>query len=537
MSRNTESPNKAEMPNGAEKAEEQGAGAAVSQMTSKSKAEARWPFPSESNPVVERALLGADTALETSEDEAQPYRRDPDMDGMATPRGPAPYAFSRNHDGDALLLVDGKVAGLVKNLLGYEEVKAAVLRAAPAAVAPGRTMLGGFRSMVQEKMPNGIYKLTLIYVSHEQGIMAADEAGRLLSGAATPPAAPAGDADANVVDAEWPPASPQALQLAAQAWQEPGTSHIPMMPRLAEAFGRILDRQQREECANALVGASEVLAGRAMHEAAEVLSALVPFARHGHLAVDAVSQSAELRIFRNDGSQPEDTAHLDCKACGGSGHAGDAAAKDVPEQVPALLKFDPKDGLADVYPSEARQYRIYHGLVAWLFNPFTGVRRDARDVGNDPFGLLIVAPGTVLHAAEKAVAITSTTAALEVLKAAVQSDSSYAWPWHCNVAMAAKDEGLGHQAANEAAARFMRMAFDIDVRQSDEWKSLERQWSASPEPKATPTVVRGLIKALLDAPPLGQGTYCKGSLNIGSGCGRCYRCREELLALQKGGAQ
>lgn len=44
-------------------------------------------------------------------------------------------SFSRNHDGDALLLVDGKVVGLVKNLPGYDDVRAAVLHAAPAANA------------------------------------------------------------------------------------------------------------------------------------------------------------------------------------------------------------------------------------------------------------------------------------------------------------------------------------------------------------------------------------------------------------------
>ncbi|MFJ9451460.1 hypothetical protein [Herbaspirillum sp. NPDC101397] len=32
--------------------------------------------------------MNSDTSIETSEDEARPYRRDPDMDGMATPRAP-----------------------------------------------------------------------------------------------------------------------------------------------------------------------------------------------------------------------------------------------------------------------------------------------------------------------------------------------------------------------------------------------------------------------------------------------------------------
>lgn len=55
-----------------------------------------------------------------------------------------------------------------------------------------------------------------------------------------------------------------------------------------------------------------------------------------------------------------------------------------------LMKFDPATGAEKPYPSEATQYRAYHGKVAWLFNPYTGDRRDARDVGSDCFGYAIV---------------------------------------------------------------------------------------------------------------------------------------------------
>jgi hypothetical protein len=54
-----------------------------------------------------------------------------------------------------------------------------------------------------------------------------------------------------------------------------------------------------------------------------------------------------------------------------------------------LLKFDPATGEEKPYPSEAEQYRAYHGDVAWLFNPYSGERRDARDVGSDVLGYLI----------------------------------------------------------------------------------------------------------------------------------------------------
>jgi hypothetical protein len=49
------------------------------------------------------------------------------------------------------------------------------------------------------------------------------------------------------------------------------------------------------------------------------------------------------------------------------------------------------------------------------------------------------------------------------LKAALQADPGYAWSWHCNIAVASMDEGMEHAAANRAAARFMRMCFDVDT--------------------------------------------------------------------------
>lgn len=52
----------------------------------------------------------------------------------------------------------------------------------------------------------------------------------------------------------------------------------------------------------------------------------------------------------------------------------------------ALMMFDPATGVERPYPSHAAQYRKYHGARAWLFNPWTGTRRDAYDVGSDVFG-------------------------------------------------------------------------------------------------------------------------------------------------------
>lgn len=64
-----------------------------------------------------------------------------------------------------------------------------------------------------------------------------------------------------------------------------------------------------------------------------------------------------------------------------------------------------------------------------------------------------------------------TKEAFEALKKAIQEDHSYAWSWHCNVAMPFQDEGGNHEQANRAAARFMQMLFDLDVTTFKEWKA------------------------------------------------------------------
>ena len=54
-----------------------------------------------------------------------------------------------------------------------------------------------------------------------------------------------------------------------------------------------------------------------------------------------------------------------------------------------LMLVCPMTGKPEPYPSDAAQWRKYHGEAAWLYNPWTTLRRDARDVGTDTTGLLI----------------------------------------------------------------------------------------------------------------------------------------------------
>jgi len=55
-----------------------------------------------------------------------------------------------------------------------------------------------------------------------------------------------------------------------------------------------------------------------------------------------------------------------------------------------LMKYDPATCAEKPYPSSPKEYRAYHGNIAWLYNPYTGVQRNAMDVGSDVLGLLIL---------------------------------------------------------------------------------------------------------------------------------------------------
>lgn len=57
-----------------------------------------------------------------------------------------------------------------------------------------------------------------------------------------------------------------------------------------------------------------------------------------------------------------------------------------------LMLFDPISGIEKPYPSHAAQYRQYHGMLAWIHNPWTGTKRSASDITEDPTGYWIMPP-------------------------------------------------------------------------------------------------------------------------------------------------
>lgn len=64
-----------------------------------------------------------------------------------------------------------------------------------------------------------------------------------------------------------------------------------------------------------------------------------------------------------------------------------------------VMTHDPATGAEKPYPSHAGQWREHNPNDAFLFNPWTGERRFAGDVGTDPFGHLILPPGESLRVA------------------------------------------------------------------------------------------------------------------------------------------
>lgn len=72
--------------------------------------------------------------------------------------------------------------------------------------------------------------------------------------------------------------------------------------------------------------------------------------------------------------------------------AGFNARENLPEikMILELMKFDPRTAEEKPYPSQADQFRKWHGKDAWLFNPWTNKKRHYSDIGSDPFGYLML---------------------------------------------------------------------------------------------------------------------------------------------------
>lgn len=59
----------------------------------------------------------------------------------------------------------------------------------------------------------------------------------------------------------------------------------------------------------------------------------------------------------------------------------------------------------------------------------------------------------------------TTKEAMDTMRSSFQSDSMYAWTWHCTIAMAIHDEGVDISTANNAANRIMKNCFGVETKE------------------------------------------------------------------------
>lgn len=57
----------------------------------------------------------------------------------------------------------------------------------------------------------------------------------------------------------------------------------------------------------------------------------------------------------------------------------------------------------------------------------------------------------------------TTREAYEAMKAAMATDPSYAWSWHCNIAMPLIDNGIDEKLAQKCAAQLMQHFWGVDT--------------------------------------------------------------------------
>lgn len=57
-----------------------------------------------------------------------------------------------------------------------------------------------------------------------------------------------------------------------------------------------------------------------------------------------------------------------------------------------VMLFDPANGQPNPFPSTVIAYRNWHGEIAFIYNPYTGIMRNPKDIGSDVFGHFIEQP-------------------------------------------------------------------------------------------------------------------------------------------------
>lgn len=64
--------------------------------------------------------------------------------------------------------------------------------------------------------------------------------------------------------------------------------------------------------------------------------------------------------------------------------------------IRSLMLFCPITGEKYPYPSTPEQFRMVYSGRVWYYNPYSGTKRDSRDIESDPCGFGIVQDGLPL---------------------------------------------------------------------------------------------------------------------------------------------
>lgn len=81
----------------------------------------------------------------------------------------------------------------------------------------------------------------------------------------------------------------------------------------------------------------------------------------------------------------------------------------------------------------------------------------------------------LLEAPDKFVVDKNSVLIMKKLSKNLAEDEDYAWGWLCNIAVAAQDEGLEYSASNRAAARFLKIAFGIDMTSNKLYQDTQKE--------------------------------------------------------------
>lgn len=181
------------------------------------------------------------------------------------------------------------------------------------------------------------------------------------------------------------------------------------------------------------------------------------------------------------------------------------------EQTPAVKRMTSLDAKIAASIQRGEDERKQHARQAQPMGGLTSIASTAGcNIANDPLK-------------PKPTGSVDVPICMQVLEHAMRTDPEFAWTWHCGIAMAYVDQceaqwkrtsaksapedvrRQAHKVANEAAARFMRSAFNVDT-SAEVAKLFPAELGTQEAASRLDETVTDFVKQqTLDLPARGQG--------------------------------